>query len=130
MSGFDNAVNSGGGGGIEPATISENGTITIPTTQKLSIGDGSDGSYGWQAGVGPRFTSDESGRTLILDVSSFTNNRTQAAPNVSGTLAVITATSTTVGASGAASALPANPLGYFVVTRQDGVSVKVAYHNL
>lgn len=40
-----------------------------------------------------------------------------------------TTTATTIGAAGAASALPAQPLGYMNITLSNGTAVKVPYYN-
>lgn len=60
-------------------------------------------------------------------------NLVQAVNRIDKTLSAIFpiggATSTTVGAAGAASALPATPEGYLAVTLPDGTAVKIPYYN-
>lgn len=51
------------------------------------------------------------------------------AKNIKAAFPSISTTQTTVGAAGAATALPAQPLGYFNVTLPDGTRVVVPYYN-
>lgn len=44
-------------------------------------------------------------------------------------LPTVQSTSTTVGAAGGASALPATPLGYYNATLPDGTAVKIPYYS-
>jgi len=128
--------------GFQVAATTISGTPYVPTnislTSCFAIDSGSQdkgfvisntaylGMYGCNA----------SGNTTAdFDVSTSTNTfvtRTQGTSFVTGdgtnTLEVVPVLSSTVGAAGAASALPATPLGYFVF-ELNGSSVKIPYYN-
>lgn len=80
-------------------------------------------------GVGPRWYDGGLDIAATFNIQSLSDNRTFTWPNVAGTVVVGSAVGTTVGAAGAASALPAAPLGYLSVTLPDGTLVKVPYYN-
>lgn len=155
MSGFDltesGATSDGGGGGGDvagPAVAADNALARYDgTTGKLlqssaitasdagalagvtSVGfTASSGALAWVGGVGPSWTDVDIAVAARHDVQNLGATRTYTWPDVSGTIVAATATGTTVGAAGAASALPAAPLGYITIALPTGTLVKIPYY--
>lgn len=129
-------INNGGGGVTQAAAdaryVKLDGTNTMSgslsqTTMGVAQSNGDSMSY--TASAGPAWLDGNTSKIFTINVQSLTASRTVTVPNSSGGLIVASSTATTIGAAGAATALPAQPLGYMTLLTPGGVSVKVPYYN-
>ncbi len=127
------AIRSNGAGGStiqsSDVVIADTGSITIPAAATINQAPGGDlHSLSFAANALRLVNVDGVNVALSLSFANLTADRVASMPDVAGTVVVGSAAGTTVGAAGAASLLPAAPLGYLTVTLPNGTLVNIPYY--